>query len=172
MLQLFRRNAANLVGIQAGKTGGIGKQTTTYLKNLHFTGSMTATAQFLADTAGLAFQLGSQRVQQCRFAHTGVAAECTQVPCNARTNLIQTFAGIVIQPDQRNRAVRISFLQGIRGGKVGFCDDNNRLHVFINGGSSQFIQNQCAGHRLGGACHNKQHIKVSNRRADKNIFAR
>ena len=88
-----------------------------------------------------------------------------------RAYLVQPFAGLVVEHDQRDAAVGVGLLQGIGSRQIRLGDDKYRLHILVYGRCGQLIQHQCAGHRLHRAGNDKQHIQVGDGRADKNIFA-
>ena len=140
MLDILFGDAAKLLGFQAGKARRIGQAATADLEDFHLTGSVAAAAQFLADLAGLALQLGCQSVQQRGLTHAGVAAESTQVVFDLRLDFGQTLAGLVVQLHQRDAAGFVRLHQGIRRAKVGLGHDQNRLHVLIDGRCRQLIQ--------------------------------
>ena len=99
MLDILFGDAAKLLGFQAGKARRIGQAAAADLEDLHLTGSVAAAAQFLADLAGLALQLGCQSVQQRGLAHAGVAAESTQVVFDLRLDLRRALA--VLSEEER-----------------------------------------------------------------------
>ena len=171
MLQFLLGDIGQLLRFQAGKAGGVGNAAAAAFKDLHLAGGMAPAAQLLADVAGLAVQVRVQGVEQGRFAHPRIAAESAQPALDSLAQGIEPFPCGVVEEDDRNAAFLIGGQQLVSRCQVRLGDDQNRLDILIDGRRGQFIQYAGAGHRLGRAGHDEQHIQVGDGRPHEHILA-
>ena len=135
-------------------------------------GGVSASAQLLADVAGVQAQSRVDGVEQGGLTCTGVSAEGAGLVLEHLHDRLDTLML------QRPRFIHgkacfaVNIGKFLRVGKVALGDDDDRLDLLIFCNGNQFIQNKGVRSRVSDGNHQHQLVQICQRRAHQAVAAR